>query len=60
MGVTINNTQDPVTQGDRVVTAGPMIASPRYGVADVTEAIEIAPVTHPTDQYGLPNVFAKR
>ena len=60
VGVTINNTQDPVPQGDRVVTTSPMIAPPRYGVAEVTEAIEMAPVTRQTDQWGLPIVFSKQ
>ena len=59
VGVTINNTPDPVIQEDRVVTAGPMIAAPRYGIANVTEAIEMSPVPHPPGQYGLPNVFVK-
>ena len=59
MGVTINNTQDPVSQSDRVVTNSPMIALPRYGVAEVTEAIEMAPVARQKDQYGLPIPFSK-
>ena len=59
VGVTINNIQDPVSQSDRVVTNSPMIALPHYGVAEVTEAIEMALVVRQKDQYGLPIPFSK-
>ena len=60
VGVTITNTQDPTPKGDHVPASSPMIALPRYGVADVTEAIKMAPVVRQRDQYGAPIPFTKQ
>ena len=60
--MTITNTQDPAPRGDHVPAGSPMIALLQYGVADVTEAIEMAPVTtvRQRDQYGAPIPFNKQ
>ena len=59
VGVTITNTQDPAPRGEHIPASSPMIALPQYGVADVTEAIEMAPVTavRQRDKYGAPVPF---
>ena len=54
MGVTINNTQEPANRSRIVTTSQPTDAAPRFGIAEVCEAIEMAPVApvKQRDQYG--------
>ena len=54
VGVTINNTQEPVNGSRAVTVSQPIDAAPRFGVAEVCEAVEMTPVApvKQRDQYG--------